>query len=735
MAARAAVDANPAESRAHTVLGFVHLAQIKTKDARTDFVAAIERDSSDPLPRLGLGLAIIRDGKLADGREQLEIAVALDPTNSLLRSYVGKAYYEENSKERDQLAAGQFDLAKKLDPNDPTPWFYDAIKKQVTNEPGEALTDLQKSMDLNGNRAVYRSRLLLDQDSAARSASLARVYNTLGFPEVARVEATRSLVVDPGNYSAHRFLADAYSTLPRHDIVRASELLQAQLRQPIGSPPLQTQLANDVFFGRSSYGPMTAGFYEFNPLFTRNQLNLQLFGLTGGEHTYGDQVIINGLVETASFSLSQYRSNTDGFRANNDLGQRAYDGFAQFQADESTSFQFEIASTEQESGDLTVRFDPNFFSKGRRVTLNDTFRVGLRHQLSADSDFLVSASMQDRRSSVLSSAGEGIVVRNQSSKLEVQNWVQPGSWSVVSGVSYFEADAEENVFGDILLSEPSHTNVYAYGYVSLFDSHLVLQPGLSYDDLSSRDAGDQSQLNPKLGVVWRPQAGTTLRAAAFRVLKRRINSDAGLEPTQMAGFAQFFDDNNGTDSHFVGGALDQRINESLYFGLEIGKRRLSIPLTNEDFSVEYFQWYERLAKSYINWLPEKWLSLTAGVSQEIYERPEENPGSEAFTRLKTVQVPLSVRFFSGSGLSASVTANYLNQEGRFINAFGDFFEGSESTWIADLGAYYYLPRRSGLISIEARNLFNQQFEYQAIDSSIPRFAFERVLLFRIALNF
>ena len=48
---------------------------------------------------------MIRDGNLVEGREQLEIAVALDPTNSLLRSYVGKAYYEEKTKERDALAA------------------------------------------------------------------------------------------------------------------------------------------------------------------------------------------------------------------------------------------------------------------------------------------------------------------------------------------------------------------------------------------------------------------------------------------------------------------------------------------------------------------------------------------------------------------------------------------------------------------------------------------------------
>lgn len=231
-AARAAVEANPNESRAHTILGFVHLARINTKQAREDFLAAIERDSSDPMARLGLGLAIIRDGNLVAGREQIEIAVALDPTNALIRSYVGKAYYEENNKERDKLASIQFGIAKQLDPKDPTPWFYDAILKQAQNRPVEALKDLQKSIGLNDRRAVYRSRLMLDQDSASRSAGLARIYSDLGFDQLAIREASVSLSADPGSYSAHQLLADSYLALPRHEIARASEQLQAQLRQP-----------------------------------------------------------------------------------------------------------------------------------------------------------------------------------------------------------------------------------------------------------------------------------------------------------------------------------------------------------------------------------------------------------------------------------------------------------------------------------------------------------------------
>src|SRR5207249_3882118 len=136
------------------VLGFAYLVRIDRVAAKAAFEKAIALDDADPLPRLGLGLAKIRGGDLEGGRQEIEIAVSLDPGTSLIRSYLGKAYYEEK---RDKLAGTQFDLAKQLDPNDPTAWFYDAIRKQTENRSVDALVDMEKSMDLNDNRAVSRS--------------------------------------------------------------------------------------------------------------------------------------------------------------------------------------------------------------------------------------------------------------------------------------------------------------------------------------------------------------------------------------------------------------------------------------------------------------------------------------------------------------------------------------------------------------------------------------------------
>ncbi len=54
-AARAAVQSNPAESRAHTMLGFVHLAQIDTKAARDRLRDGHQQRFVQPIAEVGAG--------------------------------------------------------------------------------------------------------------------------------------------------------------------------------------------------------------------------------------------------------------------------------------------------------------------------------------------------------------------------------------------------------------------------------------------------------------------------------------------------------------------------------------------------------------------------------------------------------------------------------------------------------------------------------------------------------
>ncbi len=391
-AAERAASLNPNLARTQTVLGFAYLDQIKVTKSKETFERAIEMDQADPLPRLGLGLAKIREGKLSEGRGEIEIAASLDPDNSLIRSYLGKAYYEEK---RDSLATNQFAAAKDLDPMDPTPHFYDAILKQTMNRPVEALQDMQTSISLNDNRAVYRSRLLLDEDLAARSASLGRIYNDLGFQSLALVEGWKSLNVDPGNFSAHRFLSDSYSALPRHEIARVSELLQSQLLQPVNITPLQPHLSQSNLLLLTGEGPSTPSFNEFNPLFTRDRITLQVSGLAGENSTLADEAILAGIWGPVSYSVGQFYYKTDGFRKNNDLTQSIYNAFVQVSLSPQTSVLGEFQSNSADNGDRTLRYFSNDFLNLRNNENTNGFRFGFHHAFSPGSDFIGSFTYQD----------------------------------------------------------------------------------------------------------------------------------------------------------------------------------------------------------------------------------------------------------------------------------------------------------------------------------------------------
>jgi len=261
-------------------------------------------------------------------------------------------------------------IAKELDPADPTAYFYDAINKQTTNRPVEALQDMEKSIELNDNRAVYRSRLLLDSDLAARSASQARIYTDLGFQQRALVEGWKSVNTDPSNFSAHRFLADSYSVMPRHEIARVSELLQSQLLQPLNMTPIQPRLAESNLFLISAGGPGALSFNEFNPIFNRDGLTFQSSGLAGGNSTYSGEGIVSGIYKKAAFSLGYNHFQTDGWRENANQNDDVGNAFLQLELSPQTSIQTEYRFRSRKSGDLELRFFPEDFRRNRAYPVN-----------------------------------------------------------------------------------------------------------------------------------------------------------------------------------------------------------------------------------------------------------------------------------------------------------------------------------------------------------------------------
>lgn len=765
-AADRAADLQPDLAHTMIVLGFARLAQIKTKKAKQAFARAISLDSAAPMARLGMGLAKIREGGLADGRGELEIAACLDPGNALIRSYLGKAYYEEK---RDGPASVQLAAAKQLDPSDPTAWYYDALRKQTLNRPVEALEDLQQSIALNDNRAVYRSRLLLDEDLAVRSASLGRIYSDLGFQQLALVEGWKSLNTDPSNFSAHRFLADSYSALPRHEIARVSELLQSQLLQPININPVGPNQAESQLFIFQGTGPTSPSFNEFNSLFERNRVSLQLSGVAGENDTLGDEVVFSGVHDNMSFSLGQFHQQTDGFRSNNDLEENLYNAFFQARLTPEASIQAEARWRDAERGDLELLFDPEqFFSNQRNHLDVNSFRLGGRFAFSTGSDLIASVSYKEEDEDILNQpllfVQRNIEEQTEGYSAELQYLLRKSWYNVVTGAGHMDGDMEEkgatiynrDLFSDLFppgipvpplppdqytktTTDHQHSNAYVYSHFQVLD-RLNLTGGLSYDDFDN-DTVDVDQFNPKLGLTWRPFSKTTVRGSAFRVLTRTLVNDQTVEPTQVSGFNQFYRDTPGSDVWTYGAAVDQQLSAHLYGGVELALRELEVPYEEVPLppalpQVKHADWKEHVGRAYLYWTPHRWFVGSTEYLYEDWDRGDELGGGEEIRTLTTHRLGIGGSFFHPTGVFVRLNATYTDQNGEFWNDDNvSFRDESDSFWVVDASLGYRFPKRYGTLTVEVKNVFDEDFRFQDTDPANPSIYPERLALIRLTLSF
>jgi tetratricopeptide (TPR) repeat protein len=756
-AAERAVALAPDIERTQNVLGFANLVEFRTGSAKEVFERAIALAPADPLPRLGLGLAQIREGDLAQGRENLEVAVGLNANDALLRAYLGKAYFEE---ERNDIANEQYAIAQELDRLDPTAWLYEAIKQQTENRPGEALQNLQKSIELNDNRAVYRSRLLLDSDRAARGTSLARIYDDLGFEELGALEASRSLTLDPANASAHRFLSDAYGGVRRRESARVSELLQAQMLQDININPVQPSVSETNLNIVTQGGPADAGFSEFTPLFERERAQVNATGLVGNDDTYGGEGVVSMLFDRYSISAGAFRYETDGWRENHDIEHDIQNVFFQAAITPELNAQVEFRHRETDNGDLDFNFDPDdFFPNFEQKVEQDSARLGLRYSPALHSDLLLSFIYSDRREDQSDQFdtffGPGELegeAEDDGYQFEGQYIFRQDTFNITAGAAHYDFDTEIDAFlaaGGIPFvdvaesSDLRQTRGYTYGSVNLPEP-VTWTVGVSYDDYEEGDF-EQDEVNPKFGVRWDVIDRLQLRAAVFQSVKPALASNRTLEPTQVAGFNQLFDDSNGTKALRYGVGLDYSPLDNVFLGAEATRRDLDTPVFDDTLGrTATVDQEEENLRGYINWTPFTEWALSAEVAYDRFESDSSilTVQDTVPEELETFSIPLTVRYFHPTGFFAGVRGTYVNQDvDRSPDQIDGLEGGQDGFFVVDLSAGYRLPKRLGTISLELSNLFDTGFQYQddsfrefGDDPSIGPYIPERQILARVTIS-
>ena len=594
-----ALELSPRNAEGLALKGFLLAAKSDFYAALDAFDSAIRADGALANAWLGRGLVKIRlgfDRRIIDigpmprrpGREDLQMAATLEPQRAVLRSYLGKAFSENHDLRHSRK---ELELAQKLDPNDPTSWLYLALLDEQSNRINEAIDALERSKELNDNRSLFRSRLLLDQDQAVRGANLAAIYRDAGMYDRSVQEAARAVNYDYGNYSAHLFLANSFDALRdpklinlRYETPWFSELLVSQLLAPVGAGNLSQNISQQ----------------EYSRLFASQGLGV--FSQT--EYFSSGDWIQNGsqygLIGKSSYSIDASYRTEQGQRPNNDLEQLNLAARFKQQITEKDSLFFQISYFDSESGDVAQYYDQHAQIAGAlhpSTTLRVTEKqepnllLGYHHEWSPGNHTLVlggrfddTLTLRDSNPALLFLGtaispfppfNTNVFVQNpaffsmkyrselEAYSAEAQQICQTPIFTSIVGIRYQtgSADTRDELNRVPPIGQPnsivvdnstdlSRFSVYAYEHWQVFDS-LRLIAGVTYDRLEypanidtspiSGSEDSKDQVSPKAGILWSPFQNTHLRGIYTRSLGGVFfDNSVRLEPTEIAGFNQAF---------------------------------------------------------------------------------------------------------------------------------------------------------------------------------------------------
>jgi predicted Zn-dependent protease len=730
--ARAGLARDSSEPALNSLLGFILLAQAKTDESKTYFEKSIAQDNTRGEPHLGLGIAHMRQDKKDEATQAILIASTLEPQISIYQSYLGKAFYDER---RFEMAFNALGSASTLDERDPTPHLYSGIFLNDLNRPGAAVRELTRSIELNDNRAVYRSRFLLDEDRATRNVNLATAYNRLYVSEWGNYEALKAQMVDPTNSSTHIFLAQTFLNLRGRTQAAGSEQLLARLLLPVNANSFNA-------------------FNDYTTLFEAPQADFTTIGAVGSFDARSGNLISTGGTSRLAYGVNAGSSRTDGFRPVND-DSRSFDAVAQFKLalTPHSDFLFLASHGQANTGDRGQRII-NFDNNDTRRLFDRRNRVefGYHTQFRPGSDAVLYFSAQQLENLIndpegASFGGQTIGRRSSNRRpdlsFQATHLHDAGPAQFRYGVDIFEGRTRDRrstyypPFGDFpayeLVDDPERQKVrYKDAYVhtdyALLPG-LVLTGALHYDWSNDNVFGDLttesfSKWNPQAGLFFTPFEPTALRFAYFRTLQTHFRER--LAPTNINGFVLSQNDPalaESTNYHF---GWDQRLGSSSFFrGSAFTRERTTPVLVEGDegfvpgsvanhFHGADFAWNQLLGDQF---------SL---VPQYSVIRAED-------TNSIRHQHDISVRGFwiSPRGLWVSIGENFIRQ--------GGLLDGRtrlrSSFCTTDFNISYELPRKRGLIFFEATNLFDHRYalivDPLALDPLVPR----RQLATGVRLNF
>jgi tetratricopeptide (TPR) repeat protein len=726
-----------------TLAGFAALERKEYERAQERFNEALKLDSSQSLPYLGQALIKAKDRDYSGASAFLSQAIQLDPSSAVYRSYLGKLFFEDENTPK---SLEEFQAAIALDPNDPSPYLYRSYSRVANNEPIQALEDVERSIELNDGRAVYRSSLLLDRDTAVRSAGLSRVFTELGFGDAARIEAIKSLTEDYGNFSAHRLLAESYSSVLDAE-ANLSEKRIADLMSPL-SFNLFNSIGEQPSFG--DYNAM------FDKKETRQGARLEW---NSNRDQIGGELIASGKGEDWGYLASYQPYYMSGSHHKAFSGSNTFRAALQYEptVDDRLIVDGKFTMTDVEGprdADYSEDVHIGTLRLGYNKRISSSWRWMTQAEIGRDRDL---TSFDTQRDATVQVAGQEEAVpatldtlqatrdRIQRNSISSQLLFNSKYLDSVAGAEALYADTSRREFSPVhgvsvdsnypaqgelrSSSAGSLTSGQAYEYLSfkvprranltLGVAATSVQQDLTEVPPFKSGENLETAVTPKVGLVLTPTKWLTTRAAYFESLSRKpvLEDLTSLEPTLIGGINQRFNDLSGAYSRNLGFGVDVKDSNRLYAGAQYTHRNIresfgdvsdrvafdgSTVSSLDQISGGFYDSHAEsdILRGYVSAVISSQSVLTGETLNNWYH----DTGADSDFDVQTQRHRFGYKHFFGKHLSLGLQATYRDQSAAYM-------DDAKGFWLLDTGVSYRFAEQRGRVFARVDNILDRDFTY------------------------
>lgn len=709
----------PNDAKVLSLRGFLQLARREAKAAASSFDQAVEADASHGEAWLGKAIVAMRQGEEEEAFQAIANAVLVEPRRALFLTYWARMLHQAGRLERARTVLAS---AMRADPNDPTPWFIDAMVLQDMNLASEAIHSLQEAIARNDQRAIYRSRLLLDSDLATRNVDLSGLFNNFGFSAWAEKKALAAVKRDYLNPNAHVFYAQSLVNREGRSHAHATEATLGLLLQPASINTFSSFNDYTTFFERpGTHGSLT---------------------LTAGNHdALGGNLFLYGALPNhdVAYSLSAQTSKQSGLTDAVTLKDRGVAMSVKWEPSAKDNLTFSLRGSLISTLDNTMAQSPD--AVGLQPTeeqrLNQTtLDLGYHRHLGAGSDFMVWLNWFDFLGKDLDVTK--IPVNEFSRAEELRNGRNPLKRAQIQVQQIEQLKDHLLIFGGIGNSIKKKTlTTYDYEYTfegerfPMPEFHETLQadatdryhalyvkdswqitPAFSFESSVHFERLERSNLysgghltlretSPRFGAIWQINNQDTFRIATYKYLAPL--TFGRLDPGEIAGFPISRSAYQGRVSKETSLAYEHEWQNGLAsINLFKNHHHLKEAFARDDDS-QYVLGYRGKTKGLegdLNWL---FGQNNIGLVTH-YRWMDVNDESYSLLDRTEHMVKFGVTWLSPARYRLGLLQTY-----RHINFDADI--PSENINITDLQLGYQLKAKRGYVSLELRNLFDKQFNW------------------------